>query len=95
MFGWGWYTIAVCLINCQAVRNNRQTMQEGTRKTDDKDAYSVFALLRPGKFFLPIERDHDLKAADRWLQRHMALKKRISQLRHQLRAALWYWPAAT
>jgi len=78
----------VCLVHCQAVRNNRKTMQEGTSKTDEKDAYSVFDLLRQGKFFLPVERDSELKAAYRLMQRSMALKKRISQLRNQLRAAI-------
>src|SRR5215510_20233 len=78
----------VCLVNCQAVCHNRKTMQEGTSKTDAKDAYSVFDLLQQGKFFLPVARDPELKAAYRLMQRHMALKKRISQLRNQLRAAL-------
>jgi len=78
----------VCLVHCQAVRNNRKTMQEGTSKTDETDAYSVFDLLRQGKFFLPVARDPELKAAYRLMQRHMALKKRVSQLRNQLRAAL-------
>lgn len=78
----------VCLVHCQAVRNNRKTMQEGTSKTDEKDAYSVFDLLRQGKFFLPVERDPELQAAYRLMQRSMALKKRISQLRNQLRAAI-------
>jgi transposase len=78
----------VCLVHCQAVRNNRKTMQEGTSKTDEKDAYSVFDLLRQGKFFLPVERDPELQAAYRLMPRAMALKKRISQLRHQLRAAI-------
>ena len=78
----------VCLVHCQAVRNNRKTMQEGTSKTDEKDADSVFDLLRQGKFFLPVERDPELKAAYRLMQRSMALKKRISQLRNQLRAAI-------
>jgi len=32
---------AVCLVHCQAVRHNRQTMPEGTRKTDEKDAARV------------------------------------------------------
>jgi hypothetical protein len=32
----------VCLVHCQAVRNNRKTMQDGTSKTDEKDAASVF-----------------------------------------------------
>jgi len=34
----------VCLVHCQAVRNNRKTMPDGTRKTDEKDAASVFDL---------------------------------------------------
>ena len=78
----------VCLVHCQAVRNNRKTMQDGTSKTDEKDAYSIFDLLRQGKFFLPVERDPELQAAYRLMQRSMALKKRVSQLRNQLRAAL-------
>ena len=78
----------VCLVHCQAVRNNRKTMQDGTSKTDEKDAASVFDLLRQGKFFLPVARDLELKAAYRLMQRHMALKKRVSQLRNQLRAAI-------
>src|SRR5437870_81628 len=77
----------VCLVHCQAVRNNRKTLQDGTSKTDEKDAYSVFDLLRQGKFFLPVERDPELRAAYRLMRRHMALKKRGSQLRNQLRAA--------
>src|SRR5919204_4867311 len=43
----------VCLVHCQAVRHNRQTMPEGTSKTDEKDAASVFDLLRQGEVFLP------------------------------------------
>jgi transposase len=78
----------VCLVNCQAVCHNRKTMQEGPSKTDTKDAYSVFDLLQQGKFFLPVVRDPELKAAYRLMQRHMALKKRVSQLRNQLRAAI-------
>jgi transposase len=78
----------VCLVHCQAVHNNRKTMQDGTSKTDEKDAYSVFDLLRQGKFFLPVARDPELQAAYRLMRRHMALKKRVSQLRNQLRAAI-------
>src|SRR5262249_17253384 len=79
---------AVCMVHCQAVRNHRKTMQDGTSKTDAKDAASIFDLLRQGKFFLPVARDPDLKAAYRLMQRHMALKKRVSQLRNQLRASI-------
>jgi transposase len=78
----------VCLVHCQAVRNNRKTMSDGTSKTDEKDAYSVFDLLRQGTFFLPVERDPAWQAAYRLMQRSMAWKKRVSQLRKQLRAAL-------
>jgi transposase len=78
----------VCLVHCQAVRNNRKTMQDGTSKTDEKDAASIFDLLRQGKFFLPVARDPALTAAYRLMRRHMALKKRVSQLRNQLRAAI-------
>jgi transposase len=35
---------AVCLVHCQAVRHNRQTLPEGTRKTDATEAASVFDL---------------------------------------------------
>ena len=78
----------VCLVNCQAVRNNRKTMPETISKTDEKDAYSILDLLRQGKFFLPVERDAELKAAYRLMRRSMALKKRVGQLRNQLRAAI-------
>lgn len=78
----------VCLVHCQAVCHNRKTMQEGTSQTDAKEAYSVFDLLQQGKFFLPGARDPELKAAYRLMQRHRARKKRVSQLRHQLRAAI-------
>jgi len=77
-----------CLVHCQAVRNNRKTMPDGTSKTDEKDAYSIFDLLRQGKFFLPVDRDPELQAAYRLMRRHMALKKRVSQLRNHLRAAI-------
>jgi hypothetical protein len=70
------------------VRNNRKTMQETTSKTDEKDAYSILDLLRQGKFFLPVARDAALQAAYRLMHRAMALKKRVGQLRNQLRAAI-------
>ena len=63
-------------------------MQEATSKTDEKDAYSILDLLRQGKFFLPVARDAELQAAYRLMHRSMALKKRVSQLRNQLRAAM-------
>jgi transposase len=78
----------VCLVSCQAVHNTRKTMQEATSNTEAKDAYSVLDWLRQGKFFLPVERDAALQAASRLMHRHIALKKRVSPLRHQLRAAI-------
>lgn len=78
----------VCLVDCQSVKNNRRTMQDGASKTDRKDAYSIFDLLQQAKFFLPVERDKELQAAYRLMRRHMALKKRISRIRNQLRGVL-------
>jgi len=78
----------VCLVNCQAVSNNRKTLPDGANKTDQKDAYSIFDLLCQGKFLLPVVRDPDLQAAYRMMCRHMALKKRISRIRNQLRQAI-------
>ena len=78
----------VCLVSGQAVRHNRQTRQEATRKTDAKDAYSVLDWRRPGQCFLPVARDAALQAASRLLHRSRALNKRRSPLRHQLRAAI-------
>jgi hypothetical protein len=76
--GWGY---AVWLVHGHAVRHNRKTMQEGTRKTAKKDAYSVFDWLRPGRVVLPVERAPAWKAAYRLRQRPMALKQRIRQRR--------------
>jgi len=78
----------VCLVNCLAVKNNRRTMQDGISKTDKKDALSILDLLQQGKFFLPVERDQELAAAYKLMRKHMAMKKRVSQLRNQLRGAL-------
>lgn len=78
----------VCLVDCKAVKNNRKTMQGGASKTDKKDALSIFDLLQQGKFFLPVERDDELNAAYRLMRRHMGLKKRVSQIRNQLRGAV-------
>jgi hypothetical protein len=78
----------VCLAHGQAVRNPRKTLQEGNSKTDEKDAYRVFDLLLQGKFFLPVERNPALQAAYRLRRRHMALKRRVSQLRNHLHATI-------
>ena len=78
----------VCLVNCLSVKNNRRTMQDGISKTDRKDAFSIFDLLQQAKFFLPVERDKELQAAYRLMRRHMAIKKRMSRVRNQLRGAL-------
>jgi hypothetical protein len=79
---------AVCLGHCQAVRHNRKTMPDGTRKAEEKDAASIFDLLRQGKCFLPGARDPALKAASRLMQRHMARKQRGNQLRAAMHLAL-------
>jgi len=78
----------VCLVDTKAVSNNRKTMPDGHSKTDPKDARCIHDLLLQGKFFLPVQRDDELAAAYRLLRRHMALKKRISQVRNRLRGAL-------
>jgi len=78
----------VCLVDCKAVKNNRRTIQGGISKTDKKDAYSIFDLLQQGKFFLPVERDDELNSAYRMMRRHMGLKKRVGQIRNQLRGAV-------
>lgn len=78
----------VCLVDCKAVKNNRRTIQGGISKTDKKDAYSIFDLLQQAKFFLPVERDDELNSAYRMMRRHMGLKKRVSQIRNQLRGAI-------
>ena len=78
----------VCLVHCQAVRNNRTTRQDGTSTTADQDAYRICDLRLQGNFFLPVARDAALKAAYRLRRRPMALQKRVRPLRHQLRAAL-------
>ena len=78
----------VCLGHCQAVRHNRQTRPEGTRKTDATEADSVFDVLLQGTCFLPVARDPERRAASRVMQRPMALKQRVRQRRHPLRAAI-------
>jgi hypothetical protein len=78
----------VCLGHGQAVRNTRQTLQDGTSKTDEKDAASLFALRRQGQCLLPVARDPARTAAYRWRPRQRALKKRVGPLRHHLRAAM-------
>ncbi len=52
-----------------------KTMHDGASKTDEKDAQAVFDLLLQGKFFLPVERDAELKAVHRLMRRQLALKK--------------------
>ena len=78
----------VCLVHCQAVRTKRKTMQDGTRKTDEKEAASVVDLRRQGQCCLPVARAPALRAASRLMPRPLALKKRGSPLRTPLRAAL-------
>src|SRR5262249_45462193 len=67
----------VCLVHCQAVRNNRKTMPDGTSKTDEKAAYSIFDLLRQGQFFLPVDRAPELQAAYRLMRRPSAASRKV------------------
>jgi Transposase len=78
----------VCLVHCQAVCNHRNTMQDGTRKTDEKAAYRVCDLLRPGQCLRPVARDPALQAASRMMRRHLARNNRVRQRRNPLRAAI-------
>jgi hypothetical protein len=71
-----------------AVRNPRQTRQDGTRQTEAKEAARVGAFLRPGQCFLPVARAPARTAASRLRRRHMARKTRSRQRRHQRRAAM-------
>jgi Transposase len=82
------YGYGVCLVHCQAVRNNRKTIPHGTSKTAEKAADSIFDVLQQGKVFWPVARAAALQAASRLMQRPMALKKRVSQRRNPRRAAL-------
>ena len=52
-----------CLVHGPAVRHHRKTRPEGASKTDEKAAYSVFAWLLQGPFFLPVARAPELRAA--------------------------------
>ena len=76
---------SLCLVNCLALKNNRRTTVSIISKTDPKDTHSVFDLLMQAKFFLPVERDAELAAAYRLMRRYMAVNKRISRLRNQIR----------
>ena len=78
---------AVVLVHTKAVRHNRQTMRDGS-KTDSKDAFAIWDLLRQGKFFLPLERDAEHEAAYRLMQHYAASRRRSAQIRNQLRAVL-------
>lgn len=63
-------------------------MHDGISKTDEKDAHSIFDLLQQRKLFLPAEREPELRAAYRMMQRNVAMKKWVSRMRNQLRAAI-------
>jgi hypothetical protein len=78
----------VCLGHCQAVRNHRQTMPDGPRKTDATEAARGFDVVRQGTCLLPGVRAPARTAAYRLMRRQRALKQRGSQRRQPLRAAL-------
>jgi hypothetical protein len=79
---------AVCLGPGHAGRTNRTTRQDGTRKTDAKDAARSFDFRRQGTCLLPGARALARTAAYRLRRRPMALKNRGSPLRNPLRAAM-------
>lgn len=71
------------------VKHNRKTLKGSGSKTDRKDAYCVFDLLRQGKVFFPLERDAELEGAHRFMRRYQACRKRTSEIQNQLRDALY------
>ena len=45
----------VVSVDAKAVKHNRKTLSGNGSKTDRKDAYCIYDLLRQGKFFLPVD----------------------------------------
>jgi transposase len=82
----GW---AVCCTDPARVKHNRKTLKGNGSKTDRKDAYCILDLLRQGKVFFALERDAELEGAHRFMRRYEACRKRTSEIRNQLRDALY------
>jgi transposase len=78
----------VVSVDAKAVKHNRKTLSGNGSKTDRKDAYCIYDLLRQGKFFLPVERAPHLESAYRLMRHYEDSRKRSGQIRNQLRALI-------
>ncbi len=76
------------LVHAKAVKHNRETQGDNASKTDRKDAFSIWDLLRQGKYFTPVERDPEQAAAYRLMRRYEDSRKRSEEIRNQLRGSL-------
>ncbi len=78
----------VVLVHAKAVKHNRETHGDNPSKTDRKDAFCVWDLLRQGKYFTPVKRDPEQAAAYRMMRHYEDSRKRSDQIRNQLRVSL-------
>lgn len=78
----------IVLVDPAAVKHNRKTLSGNGSKTDKKDAFCIYDLLRQGKFFLPVEQDPELESVYRRMQHYEDSRKRTGQIRNQLRALI-------
>ncbi len=79
---------ATVLADAKAVKHNRQTLGGNASKSDKKDAFAIYDLLRQGKCLLPVEREPALESAHRLMQHYEDSRHRSGQIRNQLRASL-------
>ena len=78
----------VVLVHAKAVKHNRETQGDNASKTDRKDAFCIWDLLRQGKYFTPVERDPEHAAAYRLMRHYEDSRKRSDEIRNQLRSSL-------
>ncbi len=78
----------VVLVHATAVKYNRQTHGDNPSKTDRKDAFCIWDLLRQGKYFTPVKRDPEQATAYRMMRHYEHSRKRCDQIRNQLRVSL-------
>jgi len=64
------------------------THGDNASKTDRKDAFCIWDLLRQGKYFTPVERDPEHAAAYRIIRHYEDSRKRSDEIRNQLRGTL-------
>ncbi|MCP3958991.1 MAG: IS110 family transposase, partial [bacterium] len=76
------------LVHTKAVKHNRQTHGDNASKTDRKDAFCIWDLLRQRKYFTPVKRDPEQAVAYRILRHYEDCRKRTDQIRNQLRSSL-------